>query len=116
MKIKNRYLRNRAFHDKIWKRVRNIEHPFETYMPYPNLSWATEVEDQIRRNFEYIEERSRLMENGCHSGRLNASSEYRRILNHKRRAKIKNALDKINNGNYEIEVPFFKKDANWNWF
>ena len=125
MRIKNRYIRNRSFRVKYWKRIRNTEHPYRTYCPYSSLTENTgywdngrffsyEAEAQIRRNFEWIDKRARNMESGTHKFN-HAASWFRRQLNTDLRAAERAALNKVRHGDYDAMFPLFKKDANWLW-
>ncbi len=117
MKIKHKYLRNRHFHIKNWKRIRNQEHPFQTCMPYGLGQYLEDwdVDSQIKRNFESIDRNVRALESG-YRGWFNAPSNYRRMLNKCRKSAEREAMAKIRQGDYEVEVPIFKKDANWLYF
>jgi hypothetical protein len=116
-RISNKFVRNKIYRSKHWKRVRAKEHPHETYCHwlFPN-STIWNVEKQIKDNFENIDEQARRIENGSHRSFEHAPSYYRRKLNRKRKAKERNALNKIKNGNYDVEIPVFRKDANWLYF
>ena len=121
MRIKNKYIRNRSFRNKHWNRIRSKEHPYETYMP--SMLWSpfrgdyyNSYESQVNRNLEEITKLSRALENGNHKGRFHATSEFRRIRNKKRQAKETVAMQKIRGGNYDVEFPPFKKDADWFYF
>lgn len=114
MRIQNKYLRNRHFRIKHWKRVRAEEHPFKTLCPY--LGWLIEfiAEEQIRRNFEAITQLARRIENGSRIVSMrSAPKAYRQSLNSRRKAKERAALAKVNNGRDDIEFPKFKRDAAW---
>ena len=121
MRIKNKYLRNRRFRIKNWKRIRNTKHPFETYCPYdyflgeyrcnPRYSY----EEQIKSNFEDIDNAARALEQGKRVY-FNAHADYRRNINRRRKSKERHALIKINMGEYDVEIPRFKKNANWEYF
>jgi hypothetical protein len=120
MKIKHKYLRNRRFRIKNWKKIRNTEHPFNTTMPwfcwgYPDKGenlWSTE--SQIQWNFEWIERGARRLESGSHKGSMNsAPAHYRRTLNAKRKAAENHTLQKIRNGDYDADMPTFRNDAAW---
>jgi len=74
-------------------------------------------EEQVQRHFEWITERARRLENGSHRVSFdNASSGYRRMLNTRRKAKERAAMQKIRNGQEDVEVPIFKNDAAWNYW
>lgn len=121
MRIKNKYLRNRHFRIKNWKRIRNMEHPYETTCPYyysgnkyiytPSFSY----ENQVKWHFEIIQRKAWALDSGANRF-MNAPAIFRRILNRQYKAKEKNAIAKIRQGDYEVEVPHFKKDANWLYF
>lgn len=117
MKNKNRYYRNKNFRSKCWKTIRNREHPFKTFCPYlcgEYLSnWS--YEKQVEENFKSIARQARALESG-RRGWFSAPSTFRRILNKKRKAKERTILQKINNGDYDIEIPKFKNDADWLYF
>jgi hypothetical protein len=44
---------------------------------------------------------------------MNSPSGFRRLLNKKRKAEERTALAKIRNGDYGVEMPKFKRDADW---
>ena len=121
MRIQNKYLRNRHFREKNWKRIRNTKHPFETYCPYHyyvgeyrcDLSYS--YEEQVKRHFEWIDIEARGLESGANVF-YNSPAGFRRMLNKQRKAAERNAMAKIRQGDYEVEVPLFKKDANWLYF
>lgn len=119
MRIKNKYLRNRHFRKKYWKTARNLAHPYETYMPWV---YGGEIhsphEEQVKRNFEDITKQARALESGAHKQWLwmHSSADFRRILNQQRKAQERNAMAKIRNGDYEADMPIFKRDADWNYF
>jgi hypothetical protein len=118
MKIKNKYIRNRHFRRKHWNTVRRKSHPYETYFPYMMGREMTNYsyEKQVEQHFEWIEVEFRMLENGHRGGQFHSTSGYRRLLNAKRKFAERQSLKKINNGNYEAEVPVFKKDADWLFF
>ena len=125
MRLKNKYNRNRAYRVKHWKRIRNTEHPFETFCPYDRYGnegyyiksrfYSNDTQEQINRHFEWINERARYLENGTHKC-INASSWFRRQRNSELRAEERAALNKVRLGDYEAQFPLFKKDANWIYF
>lgn len=120
MKIKHKYIRNRHFRIKNWKRVRCLHHPFETYCPWFKLhtnEWSiiSTYDEQVKREFEIIEKEARALETGAPTFQ-NSPSWYRRNLNRKRNARTRVAMKKINAGDYDIEVPFFKNDVDWFYF
>ena len=118
MRIKNKYLRNRHVWNNIWKRVRNRNHPFETFHPYWFLGKIRNTaEEQIKENLEWITKQAREIDNG-HSRVFfrNASAEYRRMLNRRTKAQERAALARIRNGDYETEIPQFKRDAAWTYW
>ena len=121
MRINNKYLRNHAYRNKHWKRIRAKEHPFETLTPYylgNGGYWSGDwtFEKQVKRHFEWITEQAWAIENGTHRGMFHATSGFRRILNKQRKARERAALNKIRNGDYDAELPIFKKDADWLYF
>jgi len=116
MKIKNKYLRNRAFRSKHWNRIRSKSHPFETYSPFLNGWNCFSYEQQVKSHFKWIDQQSRAIENGCHAGIFHSTSSFRRILNKQRKAKERMAMQKIRLGEYDVEVPKFKRDADWLYF
>ena len=128
MKIKNKYLRNRAFRNKHWKRIRNIEHPFETFCPYNGYGsdgyyynsyfYSYDVQSQVERHFEDIERKVRALESGTHKQWVvwNASADFRRLINRQRKARDRNVMNKIRNGNYEVEFDKYHEDAAWYYF
>lgn len=117
MRTENKYNRNRAFRIKCWKRMRNITHPYETYCPWSIYGYyMSSYEEQVQSNFEWIGIRAKALENGVEGGFFHATSSYRRSINKVRKAKERSAMQKIRNGNYDIEIPTFKRDADWNFF
>jgi len=121
MRIQHKYLRNRHFRLKNWKRIRNTEHPFETDMPwfFYNSTECYSAEKQIANHFERITNHARGLESGFNHVALNyknAPSDYRRRCNARDKAKVRAAMQKINNGQYETELPVFKQDAGWDYW
>lgn len=121
MRIKHKYLRNRHVRSKYWNRVRSREHPFETFCPYiidvaPRNYWIRgwDADEQIKDHFKSIVKETRGMDKGhrwvCFR---NSSSTFRRILNKQRKAKFRNAIARIRNGDIDHEMPIFKRDAGW---
>lgn len=121
MRIQNKYLRNRHFREKNWKRIRNITHPFETHCPYYyfNGEYMTNphytYEAQVKWNFEWINIKALALESGDDVF-YNSPAGFRRMLNKCRKGAVRNAMAKIRQGDYEVEMPHFKKDANWLYF
>jgi hypothetical protein len=117
MRTENKYNRNRAFRIKYWKRMRNITHPYETYCIYDRYGYhGRSYEEQVQSHFEWIGIRARALENGVDAGFFHATSSFRRSRNKQYKAKERSAMQKIRNGNYDIEVPTFKRDADWDFF
>lgn len=117
MRIKNKYLRNRAFRIKYWKRIRNKSHPFETHCPssfWHYCKWG--AEEQIKKNFEWITIEARKLESGDTANCYHAPKWFRKQINNQRKAKIRNVMFKVRNGDYELEIPKFKNDADWLYF
>lgn len=116
MKIKHKYLRNRHFRIKNWKRIRNTEHPFQTFYPY---MWGEYIlrwdhESQVKDHFEWITNNARMLESGGRRGSMkNAPAYFRRTINRQRKAQERHVLGKIRNGDYDAEIPTFKNDAAW---
>lgn len=117
MRINNKYIRNRHFRNKHWKRIRNQSHPFETYMPwffyYVGANYTTE--QQIKDHFDWITKQARQIESGNRHG-LHAPKDFRKGLNARRKAKERQILNRIRLGDYDAEMPTFKRDADWLWF
>lgn len=112
MRIKHKYLRNKHFWNKHWKRIRAKEQPFKTLFPYSAYTGRLyPTEEQIRQNFEWITQQARALETGqaCF---MNSPAFFRRLLNRKRKSRERSALSKIRQGDYEAELPTFRKDAN----
>jgi hypothetical protein len=123
MRIDNKYIRNRRFRAKAWSRIRNQSHPFETMMPYSIHSASSDYwirrwtfDEQVKSHFEWIEQQARAIDKGTHKTWKHASSGFRRQLNKERKAQERHAMAKIRNGDYEVEVPKFKRDADWLYF
>ena len=119
MKIQNKYLRNRAFRQKAWNRIRAKEQPYETFMPYDFYGntlpeWSSE--EQVKRHFKWIDEQARAIDKGTHRGMFHAPKHYRKILNADRKAQEKQAMDRVRRGDYDAEFPVWKRDADWQWF
>ena len=117
MRTINKYLRNRDFRQKAWNRIRSKEHPFETITPYyiDNIAGWT-VEEQIKSHFDWITEQSRAIDNGAHCHMFHAPKFFRKMLWKKRKSLERNVMAKIRNGHYDLEMPTFKRDADWVWF
>ena len=118
MRIKNKYLRNCAFRSKHWKRIRSKNSPYKTTMPYSiGIVWSWSFEDQVKSHFEEITQQSRALENGSHRGLFHAPSNFKHALNKSKKAQVRVALQKINNGDYDdVIIPHFKHDADWLYF
>jgi len=125
MRLKNKYNRNRAYRVKHWKRIRNTEHPYRTFCPFDSFGnnrgyWhkgkfhSYDADSQIRRNFEWIDQRARFLESGTHK-KLNASSWVRHQCNAKFRAEQRVAIGKAIQGDYDAMFPIHKRCANWLW-
>jgi hypothetical protein len=112
MRTENKYIRNRRFRCKAWKRIRCLYNPYE----HTNGSWYWTTEEQVKNNFEGIAKRARFIDSGSHKHWNHASASFRRELNKQRKAKERHALARINNGDIEYEVPTFKRDADWLYF
>jgi hypothetical protein len=121
MRIKNKYLRNRHFRNKNWKRIRNTKHPFKTHCPYHYIFGEYEYdphysyEVQVKRHFELIDIEAWGLESGANVF-YNSPAGFRRMLNKCRKGAERKAMAKIRQGDYEVEMPQFKKDANWLYF
>lgn len=125
MRIHNKYIRNRHFRAKHWKRIRNQSHPFETFCPYDGRGnegyyhnthyFSNDVDAQVKRHFDWITQQARAIENGGRTGH-NAPKWFRKCLNKTRQAQAKNILTKVMLGDYDAEFPKFKRDANWLYF
>jgi hypothetical protein len=117
MRIENKYIRNRRFRCKAWNRIRRKSQPYETVMPWSWLGVTTyTVEEQLKNHFEWIEKQARAIDSGTRKHWNHASPSFRRELNKQRKAKERSVLERINNGNYELEFPAFKRDADWLYF
>jgi len=119
MRIKNKYIRNRHAYKTAWNRVRSKEHPYETLCPYlfHQYSWRKDYEDQVKYHFEQIEKEARKIVNGSHKCSFyKAPARYRRNLNHTRKAKERNVMAKIRQGDYDLELPKFKRDAAYDYW
>lgn len=116
MRIKHKYLRNRHFWNKHWKRIRAKEQPFKTLCPYygwpHGKSFYNDAEEQVKHHFEWITQQARALETG-QSCFMNSPAFFRRLLNKKRKSCEKTVMAKIRQGDYEAELPYFKKDANF---
>lgn len=118
MKIKNKYIRNRIYKTKHFKRMRSIKNPYRTRMPmiiYGSVERT--YNEQVESNLQEIQEDARGLENGCKSGRYHASSEFKKMLNQQLKARERAALQKLKNGDDEdVVFPIFKKNADWLYF
>ena len=112
MRITNKYIRNRNFRAKHWKRARSLTNPYE----HTHGAWYYTTEESIQSHFESIDKQARAIENGSHKHWHHASADFRRQLNKERKAKERNAMAKIRNGDYDADMPCFKRDADWLWF
>lgn len=114
MKIKNKYLRNRAFRAKHWNRIRSESHPYQ----YTHGAWWYPSKEQVSNNFEDITRKARVLENGTHKQWIvwNASADFRRLINKQRKARYRNIMNKIRNGNYDVEFNKYHNDATWFYF
>jgi hypothetical protein len=120
MRIQNKYLRNRHFRIKNWKRIRNTKHPFETHYCWIKLysdEWIqmSSYEEQVKRHFDWIDIEAWGLESGANVF-YNSPAGFRRMLNKCRKASERKAMAKIRQGDYEVEMPHLKKDANWLYF
>jgi len=111
MRTENKYIRNRNFRAKHWKRARSLTNPYE----HTHGAWCYTTEESIQSHFESIDKQARAIENGSHTYYNHASADFRRQINKKRKAQERVAMPKIRNGDYDVEVPRFKRDANWLW-
>lgn len=129
-RIKNKYLRNRIYKQKTWKRVKRIrggEGRFKLYcLPLfyflseddRLIKWATknyDIQTQLNDRFDFNEVWVRWLTKGCSPSTFHAPAHCRRGLNKKRRSNEKAALRKIAAG-LEVEIPTFKQDMDWDWF
>lgn len=111
MRIKHKYLRNRHFRNKHWKCIRAKEQPFKTLYPYSAYTGRLyPAEEQIERHFKWITQQARALETGqpCF---MNSPAFFRRLLNKGRKARERTAMAKIRQGDYDVEMPLFRKDA-----
>jgi hypothetical protein len=116
MRIQNKYLRNKHFWNKSWNRARVVEQPYKTSCPYwrYGIVYAWSNEEQVKRHFEVITEQARRFVNGSSQVSFrNASASFRRVINAQRKAKESAAMQKIRNGQEDVEMPTFKNDAAW---
>lgn len=121
MRIKNKYLRNRHFRRNCWNRVCAKEQPYKTHMPCNTynpeyVAWILTTEQQVENHFSYIEKTVRAIDKGSHRAWAHAPASFRKFLNRGRKALERKALAKIQQGDYEVEVPTFKNDADWLYF
>ena len=118
MRIKNKYLRNRHAYILTWKRVRAKKHPYQTFMPWSTLYMTRgNAEEQVKENFEWITEQARYIVHGSHRCPYDkAPARYRRNLNHTRKAKERDIMAKIRQGDYDLELPKFKNDAAYDYW
>lgn len=87
-------------------------------MPYNFIGsncWRT-FDEQVKSHFELIELQARAIDKGSKKNWNHAPADFRRELNKQRKAKERCVLARIRNGDYDCEIPHFKKDANWLYF
>jgi hypothetical protein len=119
MRIQHKYLRNKHYRSKHWKRVRSWSHPFETICPYSGYGYGDyTTKEQVKNHFEWITKQARAIENGeTHFTRLDSAPKwYRKQINRQRKAQERSAMAKIRNGDYDSEFPKFKPDAAWDYW
>ena len=120
MRIKHKYLRNRHVYRTTWKRVRSKEHPYRTFCPCKSHYWICSWryhEEQVRDHFKWIDEQTRYIVHGSHRCSFESSpSHWRRKINRRRKAKERNIMAKIRQGDYELDVPKFKRGAAWDYW
>jgi len=112
MRIENKYNRNRAYRAKHWKRIRRQNNPYE----HTHGAWYYTSEEQVKSNLEGITNQARAIENGSHKHWHHAPKHFRKSIWMERKAQERNVLAKIRQGDYDAEMPAFKKDADWLWF
>jgi hypothetical protein len=111
MKIKHKYLRNRNVKIKQWKRICRLFN-LNKYSDYKILKMG--FFEAVNERKKILEKYVRALESGTNFF-YNSPSHFKRILNKKRKAKERNIIKKIRNGNYEAEdeLSKFRKNANW---
>ena len=112
MKIKHKYIRNRLFRQKNWNRIKKMSNPYETI-----LSWwmVDSVEAQVNRHFKWIDIVSRVLDKGTHKKVFINNNRYtnRSMFVKNKNQKNKIAMQKINNGQYELEIVNHKHYIDW---
>lgn len=119
MRIHNKYLRNRHFRIKYWKTIRNRNHPYECHMPQTTynpayIAYGYPVEEQIANHLDWIGVQARALEKGGMN--FHAPKTFRKYLNRERKSQVRAVMAKINLGDYDVELPKFKRDADWLYF
>lgn len=86
-------------------------------MLYPNSEWVecSSHDEQVRKHFEWIDAEVWGLESGANTF-MNAPAHFRRLKNRQRRAREQAMMAKINQGDYEAEVPVFKRNVNAEYF
>lgn len=115
MRINHKYIRNRRFRSKAWKRIRSTEQPYKTHCPYLNGYTTWTFDEQVKNHFDWIAERARGMDTG-HRLFFHSPKHFRQTLWKRRKAQERLAMNKINHGDYEADIPTFRRDADWEWF
>lgn len=86
-------------------------------MLYSNSEWVeySSHDEQVRKHFEFIDIEAWGLESGADTF-MNAPSHFRRLKNRQRKSRERSVMAKINQGDYEAEVPVFKRNANAEYF
>lgn len=120
MRIKHKYLRNRLVKTNTRKRVKAFvggEFSYKAYCPswiYSNPEKYSS-EAQLKDHQKYIDE---WWVRGIISGGkgYHAPKWYRKVYERAERRAIKVSISKIMNGYEDIEMPYFRHEADWDWF
>ncbi len=112
MRISNKYIRNRVYRSKHWNRIRHLTNPFE----YTHGNWYCTTAEQIKNHFEWIDQQARAIENGTHRQWVHAPKHFRKTIWQERKSQERVVMARIRQGDYDAEMPKFKRDADWLWF
>jgi hypothetical protein len=77
---------------------------------------GSSVEKQVEKNFNLIILAARGLESGNSVYCQTVPAWFRRMINKKNKAKERHVLVRINRGEYELEVPHFKRDAAYDYW
>ena len=73
------------------------------------------AEEQIRQHFDHISKEARRLDGGSHRPWDHAPSWFRRSINKIQKARERSAMSHIRQGEYDVEIPKFKRNVRWLW-